>query len=32
MAFILAIEIAHGTYYCIKKIAVEKKYGVSDRR
>jgi hypothetical protein len=29
IAFILTIEIAHGTYYCIKKIAIEKEYGVS---
>ena len=28
IAFILIIEIGHGTYYCIKKIAIEKKYGI----
>jgi hypothetical protein len=28
IAFILTIEIAHGSYYCIKKIAIEKEYGV----
>jgi hypothetical protein len=28
IAFTLTIEITHGTYYCIKKIAIEKKYGV----
>jgi hypothetical protein len=29
VGFILFIEITHGAYYCIKAIAVEKKYGVS---
>jgi len=28
IAFVLTVEIAHGTYYCIRKIAIEKEYGV----
>ncbi|HEX3080832.1 MAG TPA: hypothetical protein VHQ04_10235, partial [Puia sp.] len=29
--FILIVEITHGTYFCIKKILIEKEYGMAIR-